>query len=170
MTPRIEKAIDILLDALNAGTLRKGSCRACAVGNLVTAGMRRPVFVQADGSPPWGVHNYMWPRLFYTSGKEQVHHPHMEDNELVREEVESTGFTASELMAIEYAFECNTRLFSNQWHIDPSKAATIRRNQVRGLEAVVKAMLKFEQDTVTDVEEVFTKKAKATSNAVMAPC
>ena len=39
MTERISKAIDIFLDAVNNGTLAKGTCIACAVGNLVAHGM-----------------------------------------------------------------------------------------------------------------------------------
>lgn len=38
MTQRVQKAIDIFLDAINNGTLAKGSCTRCAVGNLVRAG------------------------------------------------------------------------------------------------------------------------------------
>ena len=34
MTPRIQEAIDVFLDAINNGTLAKGTCTACAVGNL----------------------------------------------------------------------------------------------------------------------------------------
>ena len=39
MNNRITKAIDIFLDAINEGTLAKGNCCACAVGNLVAHGM-----------------------------------------------------------------------------------------------------------------------------------
>lgn len=39
ISPRVQKAIDIYLDAINNGTLAKGSSAACAVGNLTAAAL-----------------------------------------------------------------------------------------------------------------------------------
>ena len=65
MTPRISKAINIFLEALKDGTLAKGTCTACAVGNLVAAGMDAKVYKE------FGVFycdkdNSKWNQLFVT--------------------------------------------------------------------------------------------------------
>ncbi|NJL78547.1 MAG: hypothetical protein HC917_06310 [Richelia sp. SM2_1_7] len=46
MTERISKAIDVLLDAVNNRTLAKGTCTACAVGNLIAAGLGEKVYAR----------------------------------------------------------------------------------------------------------------------------
>ena len=76
MTPRIQKAIDIFLDAINQGTLAKGSCAACAVGNLVAHGLNYDLINNGLGSAYlWknkaGEHQYPnWDSLFVTSDDE----------------------------------------------------------------------------------------------------
>ena len=172
MTPRIQKAIDIFLDAINEGTLAKGTCTACAVGNLVAHGMGAKINYSSGfgyrALDPNGrtVNNQKWSYFFITyrdgirkggllgrvrSFSEIARFPDLQ------EAIDNIGFTLEELSQIEYAFETNTEIaFENYWKNTPED---IRADQIRGLEAVVKVMLKFDEQE-DDVKEVFTSKAE----------
>jgi len=78
-------------------------------------------------------------------------------NKEVKENIDATKFTWQELAAIEHAFERNTNIRVNSY--DFSSPEEIRADQIRGLEAVVKVMLTFDECT-ENVQEVFTNKAE----------
>ncbi len=165
MEKRIENAIDIFLDALNNGTLAKGTCFACAVGNLVAAGMDAVVIHQIDGNKhkyDCTKNNKDWSQLFYTppSGKQATTDYEKVFKHLPRlkKEIENTNFTVYELAQIEFAFETNAKI--NHQHYHGYTKEEIRADQIKALEAVVKVMLTFNEDTKTDVKEVFTNKAE----------
>ena len=153
MTQRISKAIDIFLDSVNNGTLAKGNCVACAVGNLVAHGLGGEI--THDSGFKCSVDNTSWSEAFSTSDFEQTV---LEDKfvyERVVRNIEATDFTIDELMAIEYAFETKTKIHANSYYHYSPKA--IRADQIRGLEAVINVMMKFD-DVKADVKEVFTNK------------
>jgi hypothetical protein len=169
MTQRIIKAIDIFLDAINEGTLAKGSCTTCAVGNLVAHGLGGKVSIVNTGigryakfehpSDIW-LENGNWSNAFCTDGGYQVKLPHLFNEPLVRRNIEATDFTLEELMQIEFAFETNTEIKLRQYYFRSPQ--DIRADQIKGLEAVVKVMLSFEdKEMATDVlvQEIFTDKA-----------
>ncbi len=159
MTKRIQNAIDIFLDAINNGTLAKGTCIACAVGNLVAAGMGGVIKVDEEGLR-CSKENHHWGMLFTTCGGEQDFDQNCLINSSVLKNLESTEFTLDELMKIEYAFERNTKL---EWVFYGLYSKNeIREDQIKGLEAVVKVMLEFDEQ-VDDVREVFTNKAELIS-------
>lgn len=153
MTQRISKAIDIFLDAVNNGTLAKGNCVACAVGNLVAHGLGCEITYEnrfrCSGD------NTSWSDAFYTSDFDQTVNDHAFDKECVVKNIEVTDFNIEELMAIEYAFETNTKILSEVYHRHSPEA--IRADQIRGLEAVINVMMEFD-DVKADVKEVFTNK------------
>ena len=153
MTQRISKAIDIFLDAVNNGTLAKGNCVACAVGNLVSHGLGGEI--THDNRFKCSVDNTSWSDAFSTSDFEQTVLEDKFVNESVVRNIEATDFTIDELMAIEYAFETKTKIHANSYHHYSPEA--IRADQIRGLEAVIKVMMKFD-DVKADVKEVFTNK------------
>ena len=165
MTQRIMKAIDIFLDAINEGTLAKGSCNACAVGNLVAHGLGGKITInglRASCVTPTGsrIYNGRWANAFVTSDGEQGVDAHFFNNRDVAGNIEATDFTMEELMQIEFAFETNTEIHFISY--DRRFLQEIRADQIKGLEAVVKVMLAFEDDTLaTDemVKEIFTDKA-----------
>jgi len=154
MTKRISKAIDIFLDAINNGVLMKGSCTACAVGNLVAHGYNYEI-------PYHGVHDFdtpnaAWAKLFCTSedGDQAIRLRHLNDRD-VQENIEATDFTWEELAKIEKAFETNTDICFTDYHKHTKEE--IRKDQIRGLEAVVQVMLDFD-DCEEQVQEVFTSR------------
>lgn len=162
MTPRIQKAIDIFLDAINQGTLAKGSCAACAVGNLVANGIGGKIYKKNNDFDlrfyfDCDKENSYWGRLFYTADGRQRFNEESIFYEKAIENIKATDFTLKELMKIEYAFETNTCIDFNIYN-NYSKEE-IRKDQIKGLEAVVKVMLEFDEQR-DDVKEVFTSKAE----------
>lgn len=159
MTQRIQKAIDIFLDALNNGTLVKGTCCACAVGNLVAHGLGGTIY-NNEGDYIANVSNEDWMFAFVTSFDGQALHPERFKEPAVVKCVEATDFTLSELIEIEHAFETNAHIHYTDYH--EYGAQQIRNDQIRGLEAVVKVMLEFD-NAEEEVERVFTSKAELIS-------
>ena len=169
MTPRIQKAIDIFLDAINEGTLAKGTCAACAVGNLVAYGMGAKVvrdefdYYAAQHSKGTRVVNSEWSRFFTTFRDGSRKMGTLPFSEIVRfpslqKAIDDIGFTLEELSKIEYAFETNTLISWDSYHLyTPAK---VRADQIKGLEAVIRVMLQFDEQQ-DDVKEVFTAKAEA---------
>ena len=165
MTNRIEKAIDVFLDAVNNGTLAKGSCTACAVGNLVAHGMNGTIskvkskigdymVFQSD------VKSGFWSDAFVTSDGAQSVYENSFDDPWVLKNVEATDFTIQELAKIEFAFETNTEI--TYFKYDSTTPEEIRADQIKGLEAVVNVMMTFD-DVKADVKEVFTNKLQPVS-------
>ena len=160
MTKRIEKAIDIFLDAVNNGTLAKGSCTACAVGNLVANGMNGTI---SKVKSRFGDHDVFesdvdsgeWASAFVTCEGLQEMYVHNFNNPNVTSNVEATDFTIQELAQIEFAFETNTEITYEKYHL--ATPEEIRADQIKGLEAVVNVMMTFDE-VEADVKEVFTNK------------
>jgi len=144
MTERINKAIDIFLNAIEKGELAKGECRMCAVGNLVRAGGCED--------------NVHWSFLFVTNGlkKQTISRVFLNDDD-VQKNIEATDFTWQELAKIEFAFETNSKIDI----MDYAKHTTeeIRADQIKGLESVVEVMMDFD-DVKGNIKELFTQKAE----------
>lgn len=162
MTGRIQRAIDTFLDAVNNGTLVKGTCTACAVGNLVAKGMGGTIS-KFGNTLICNKTNQIWGHLFSTTANYQTPSPLLsfirDDPEMwekIIENIEATEFTEEELKKIEYAFETNTSIYYKEYK--NYTAGEIRADQIRGLEAVVKVMLEFDKQS-DKVAEVFTEKA-----------
>lgn len=157
MTNRIQNAIDVLLDAINNGTLAKGHCAACAVGNLVAHAIGcevpKPAMLEDFYADTWSI----WNRLFYTDST-GVQQKRDEPIELIEEAlnlISKTGFSEDELAQIEYAFETNTK---HRFEEYPALTdSEIKQDQIKGLEAVVKVMFSFDE-IKEDIQEVFTSK------------
>lgn len=185
MTQRVQKAIDIFLDALNEGTLDIGSCASCAVGSLLRASLlekypekylqnREEVqLIALDSKLP--VNNIVWARMFCTVSN-NVPHYQRTSYSLINENAYKIqkkfagvyadsmraqilpimDFSEEELMQIEWAFET-----ANSSEADPPNS--VKEARIKALAAVVKVMLTFDEDTTTDVKEVFTSKAELIS-------
>jgi hypothetical protein len=158
MTKRIEKAIDIFLDAINNGTLAKGTCVACAVGNLVRTGMGIEINLDSNYGD-----SETWRLGFCTSNGLQTRIKKSDFSsyqlKLYEKAIAATDFTEDELAAIEYAFETNTQITGCSYDNDGYSKKHVRADQIKGLEAVVKVMLEFDEQS-EQVEDVFTKKAE----------
>ena len=158
MELRVKEAIDVFLDALNKGTLAKGSCKACAVGNLVAHGLGGTIKRVEKGYFTCDKPNDEWRHLFITGMGCQRKRINLLSDKRIVKNIKATSFTWQELAKIEYAFETNAKIDASDY--DFFKDKEILEDQIKGLEAVVKVMLSFSQDEETDVKEVFTKKAE----------
>lgn len=157
MTPRIENAIKVFLNALENGTLAKGHCGACAVGNLIADGLNGLIDSQLNCT----IENTGWASLFATSRNIQdvnnLNDFSVKSIIQIKKEIESTDFSQKELMKIEYAFETNTEIDSILYNKHTPEE--VRADQLKGLEAVVEVMLDFD-DVKESVQSVFTSKAE----------
>lgn len=160
MTKRIENAINVFLDAINNGTLAKGTCVACAVGNLVAHGMDAKITKFEDGIIRFECdeENIQWSALFKTDnfGNQEIDEYFLDDIE-VRENINATEFTWQELAKIEYAFERNANIPFDEY-LNHTQSE-IKQDQIKGLEAVIKVMMEFDNDQF-DIQEQFTSKVK----------
>jgi len=169
MTNRISNAIDVFLNAIKKGTLASGNCYACAVGNLVASGMGVKLISNLVASGIGvklikiicnindEVDNSNWSKLFSTFGGIQTIYYKELDNLDVKQSIEATEFTWEELAKIEFAFEINTKIRFAAYALFTDEE--IRKDQVKGLEAVIQVMLDFD-DCKDKVQEVFTSKVE----------
>jgi hypothetical protein len=157
ITPRISKAIDIFLDALNKGELRKRSCSACAVGNLVKHGLK-------EKYPNKFIKNNYWGKLFATSNifGQHINLEYLNDEKVLLN-IKATDFTWQELAKIEHAFEINTRI--SGFYYDEYSKEEIFKDQLNGLIAVIEVMMDFD-NCLSDIDELFTNKAIEQFNLV----
>ncbi len=153
LTPRIEKAIDIFLDAINNNTLAKGTCKACAVGNMVAHGMGITAIIPQNDEDHCAIaENEHWSALFFETSAFKF------EKDKGKKCIEATEFSLNEIIAIETAFEHNTSIRWTEYvHTDEKE---IRADQINGLKAVVEVMLGFD-DVKADVKEIFIDKAEA---------
>lgn len=153
MTPRVQKAIDIFLDALNNYTLNAGSCSACAVGNLVAAGRNlkyKDVYGSKTVESPLYWHNKFLTangiqRGLFCSAQYYI--------DLADADIASTDFSEDELKQIEFTFE------TNSCHYEGLTKEAIRKNQIKALTAVVNVMLTFDDCKIEESKQ-FVEKAE----------
>jgi len=164
MTPRTQNAINVFLDAINNNTLAKGSCTACAVGNLIANSMGAEIRVVSSYDFVCNQRNNFWSKLFMTFQNYQVldykTNPNILEKLTIKQKeiIENTGFSLDELAQIEYAFERNT-IISFVRYSEYSKEQ-IKQDQLKGLTAVVNLLLEMDKDVETNVDEVFVSKVK----------
>lgn len=90
-TPRFENAVTKLYKAFHEGRLRKGFCHMCAVGNMV------------GGRTEW--YNYI---IGKERGDECLKYKDKEGKQEGLYQINSTGYSLSEINKIEKLFETNT--------------------------------------------------------------
>lgn len=103
------RSISILVKAYLDGTLTKGNCAACAVGNLVAGNMGIKVTTKASTLPLayWdgGKKTPYWNFVFMTSAGEQTICAEMLKDRDIKSQIDATGYPWEDLARIEYAFE-----------------------------------------------------------------
>lgn len=163
MENRITRAIDTFLDALNNGTLAKGTCVACAVGNLVAKGANAEIIKEGDFLT-CDYTNTRWNEFFITpiGNKNQILFNIKEIVPFILDEaldnISKTEFSKKELAAIEFAFETNTKIVWNKYK-NFSKEE-IRQDQINGLKAVIQVMETFSPELTENYTEAFVNKAQ----------
>jgi hypothetical protein len=163
MTQRFEKAYNSLYNAFMNDTLAKGTCVACAVGNIVADSMGVKI-ENIDGSFFTSERVSFWSDIFFTSYGFQVVNQHTsEQREML---FDLTGYSVEELMKIEFAFETNTQIPFIHYEKNHREALGISDkdiidDQFRGLMAVMDVLIELDNiEEGTKYKESFNNKFK----------
>lgn len=150
---RFTNAISALIKGFFNETLVKGSCKACAVGNIIANSMSYTT-KKLDNGIVWNNQNGLpvdvnWFSVFCTNsaGKQRIS-PHFFKGK-AKEEIESTGYSWQILAECESAFERAT-VIGYSWY-DTHSQDKILADQYKGLIAVVEVLCKHEG--IEDVQE-----------------
>ncbi len=144
---RFNRAINALVTAFFNETLAKGTCAACAVGNIVAHAYGQKIndinkaTVDCDG-----ISNQAWKRLFMTnSSNKQSLYPFGTDDKFIEEAlslISKTDYNMFELAKVEYAFEINTNMWFNTYKCYTKEQ--IMEDQYKGLMAVVDVLCELD--------------------------
>lgn len=99
-----DKTVSILVKSYFDNTLQKGSCAACAVGNIVAANMGLTYAKDSKGIYTYRDTNSWWNSVFSTVGGTQTKRPHRIFG-CSKRQIDSTGYHWEDLAKIEFAFE-----------------------------------------------------------------
>lgn len=140
MTQRFEKAYNALYNAFMNDTLAKGSCTACAVGNIVADAMGGKVYKSDNNMLDSTVPNVFWSNIFCTCGGEQS----ITRNYTIEEKIkELTGYSWKEMAMVEYVFENNTKIIFEYYHNYSERQ--IMEDQFNGLMAVMDVLIELDR-------------------------
>lgn len=165
MTKRFNKAYDVLVQAFFNGTLAKGDCKCCAVGNIVAGAYGATIEIH-EGTATCSMINHLWKALFCTSWGIQAKRVPYYGKTYIEEalySIEATGYSEEELAKVEYAFETNTNI-----HIEDyckNSEQDILEDQYNGLCAVFDVLC--ELDNIPK-EPKYSNKLKEKEGLVLA--
>lgn len=143
MTKRFEKAYNSLYKAYMNDTLAKGTCTACAVGNIIADAMGLVITKLSPHEYKCEGFNTWWANIFITLGNYQkiYSYPNLEDK---KESIKIlTDYTWQEMAKIEYAFETNTKINYENYY--SSSDSAILNDQFNGLMAVMDVMIELDE-------------------------
>lgn len=146
MTARFEKAYNALLNAFMNDTLAKGTCTACAVGNIVADAINAKVYIKDDGGFGCDDDNSWWSLLFCTSNDGQIINKISDDRNVrnYRKKIlKLTGYRWDELAKVEKAFENNTCISFDAYYRRTEKE--IMEDQFSGLMAVMDVLIDLDE-------------------------
>lgn len=165
MTDRFKNAVDALVYAFFNDTLAKGKCSACAVGNMIAHAHGKKVgkglnpviireIVSKDGESFY-LTNRHWGFAFSTSGGSQcVSEYELESIDFLYS-IKPTGYSTSELMKIEFAFETSSLIHQSSY-FEHTKSE-IMQDQYNGLMAVLDVLCEIEGiEDPSEYKELFT--------------
>jgi len=150
MTPRFEKAYNALYNAFMNDTLAKGTCTACAVGNIVADAIGAKVYSQQDVSNSTirffcSDDNHWWREMFFTGNCGQRITKITENKEVKQYRkniLNLTGYTWRELARVEKVFEKTTKILYHQYcYFKPEE---IMQDQFNGLMAVMDVLIELD--------------------------
>ena len=172
---RFDVAIASLMKGYMNGTLAKGNCAACAVGNMVAGATGRTIkksqdfdgevdfdFVNVIGhinNPSWQLVFSTNPRDRRLSRKERQVIEMQYYKGSAQLEIDATGYNVQELADVEWAFEKATKIMFHDYHKKRDKRK-IDEDQLNGLYAVVDVLCKIEgyDNTVAqETKDLFVK-------------
>lgn len=146
MTQRFEKAYNALLKAFMDDTLAKGTCTACAVGNIVADAMGTKVVRVSPSYFNCNRKNNFWGDLFVTDAffhKQMIYNEKSSRAKYIKARLKKlTGYSWKELAKIEYVFETNTKVLKGLYPLTDEKE--IMEDQFNGLMAVMDVLIELD--------------------------
>jgi hypothetical protein len=147
MTARFEKAYNALYNAFMNDTLAKGTCAACAVGNIVADAIGGKIlFNSSRDSWECDLENGWWGDMFVTthSFKQRIvtikRNPEVKS---LRKRIYTlTGYKWNELAKVEKAFEKNTEI--EYCYYDCYSEKEIKEDQFKGVMAVMDVLIELD--------------------------
>lgn len=158
---RFDRAIKALVKGYINNTLVKGSCAACAVGNIVAESIGIPKIDYLCLEEKEHIRGLQWANVCMTSnGIQQVHPSRYEG--MAKEEIDATGYSWKEIAEIEYIFETNTNI---HWGLYNSYSPSeIDKDQLNGLNAVIEVLCKieglFNEDQINGYKKLLIKESQ----------
>lgn len=162
MTQRFERAYNALVKAFFEGTLAKGICAACAVGNIVGDAMGGTVsiagyYCNCRNKEGDTIDNSFWSYLFCTADGDQRRDFYNTDETTINTKdrlLTLTGYEAEELARVEYAFETNSLIKYKKY--DFYTEQEILEDQYNGLAAVVDVLCELDgMENATSYKQKF---------------
>lgn len=172
---RFNTAIASLVKGYMNGTLAKGNCAACAVGNMVAGATGQTIKKSEDfdGEVDFDFVNVIghvttpsWQLVFATaSGDRRLSRKKRQEismhyyKDAAQLQIDATGYSVQELADVEWAFEKATKIMFHDYHKKQDKRK-IDEDQLNGLYAVVDVLCKIEgyDDTVAqETKNMFVK-------------
>lgn len=150
---RLERTVDIFLDAINNGTLAKGTCVACAVGNLVAHGLNAKIKQYPNKTFGCSKNNHFWRYLFITDNNIQKRNKDIFYEKMLKG---LTEYSIEELALIEYTFETNT--FISYISYQDYTKEEVKQDQINGLSAVIELIKTFDENKSFDIQKEFVDK------------
>ena len=159
MTTRFKNAYDALYKAFINGTLAKGSCSACAIGNIVSAAQKGTIEI-INNEVFSSTRSHFWSKIFVTENKSKapkmlffikdtveqtINQGKLDDSEIIflsGELKRLTGYSANELAKVEYVFETASKIHYRQY--PKCSERKILNDQFNGLMAVVDVLLELD--------------------------
>ena len=149
MTQRFEKAYNALYNAFMNDTLAKGTCTACAVGNIVADAMGAKVYkTEWESSITFHCNysNHWWNKMFVTGSDGQSITKISQNSKvkkLRKKILNLTGYTWRELAKVEKAFEESTKILHTYYlECTPEE---VMEDQFKGLMAVMDVLIELDE-------------------------
>lgn len=166
-TERFNKAIKALVTAFFEETLAKGNCAACAVGNIVEEALEFKPCKRIVAFPNYYGHynegeqlekvvdypNSKWRHVFCTNNRLSQKMDLSKYSGLVKDCIDSTGYSVKELALVERSFENATSIFYHDYSHSSKKE--IMEDQFNGLMAVVDVLCEIEGYDSNEYKKLF---------------
>lgn len=154
-----EETIGVWISAFLDGTLAKGSCAACAIGNLAAHALGYKIDKEIllgmfydDYTAPW----MTWRLSFCTSTDNGIQYSYPErhvTNSNVAKILNALKYPRKDLMKIEFAFETSTRIYFKKYSQHSEKE--ILEDQFNGLMACFTILEEIHEIEDTSYRESF---------------
>lgn len=148
MTERFNKAYNALTRAYFEGALAKGTCLACACGNIIYDAIGDPVTKEDLLGEIRGIRTLKRTMTYELwSSKREYNGRIFTAYDRYKHEINVAGYTAEEFAQIENTFEFNTEISYQRYSIEDEQS--ILEDQYKGLCAVVDLLLALDGETAS---------------------